>query len=57
VEEVRQKVELLLGNDGRKNRRVGGRKVEVGAGGVDGVGDGGGVRGGWSALHGGLRRV
>ncbi|KPI38043.1 54S ribosomal protein L51, mitochondrial [Cyphellophora attinorum] len=43
VEEVKQKVELLLGNDGRKNRRVGARKVETGI--VEGVGDGGGVRG------------
>lgn len=50
VEQVREKVELLLGNDGTKNRKVKGRKVESGK-------EREGVRGGWSALHGGLKMV
>ena len=47
-EEIQDKVELLLGNDGRKNRLVKGKKVES-------VNEG--VRGGWSALHGGLKKI
>jgi len=48
VEEIRQKVEGLLGNDGKKNRRLGARKV---------VAANESVRGVWSPMHGGIKRI
>jgi large subunit ribosomal protein L43 len=48
VEEIKAKCGLLLGNDGSKNKRVAGRKV---------VSANEGVRGLWSALHGGIKDI
>jgi hypothetical protein len=46
--QILNKAKLLLSNDGRKNRRIGARKVESRNEGVRGV---------WSALHGGLKPI
>jgi large subunit ribosomal protein L43 len=48
MEEVKAKCGLLLGSDGSKNKRVGGRKV---------VSSQESVRGVWSALHGGIKDI
>lgn len=48
IEEIKAKCRYLLGNDGSKNRRVGGRKVVSGNESVRGV---------WSALHGGIKDI
>lgn len=46
--QILQKAELLLQNSGTKNRKIRGKNV---------VSMNEGVRGGWSALHGGLKAI